>query len=155
MDNIPIYNDGIKRIEISGDFQEVVETFYSPIIMITISKNDFNFLVNIALNILEEEQINISRPVVSSTMPLIEWGKSMEICEPYKVFMNAFNILGQHIDIFNNKDKIKTEVEHSIKTSKLYCHIFNYAIRNAAGFIYAEGEDENYLMFFSHIECLL
>lgn len=59
------------------------------------------------------------------------------------------------MNIFTNKEEIKTEIEHSSKTTKIYCHIFDYAIRNAAGFVYAETEENCCLMFFSHIECLL
>lgn len=70
-----------------------MESLYSPAVMISIEKEDFSFLINIALNILDKEKINIEEPIVSSKMPLIEWGKVIGMYEPYSVFMNAFSIL--------------------------------------------------------------
>lgn len=157
MENVPIYDDEKMSIEISGDFQCLLEEFYSPAIMISIAKEDFYFLTNIAFTKIEQYGIKIHKPVVSSTMPLIEIGKQIGLFPPYERLGVCFNLLANYIyDIFLNRDELQMIMSEKLKPLNSFCYIFEYPIRNAAGFVYLElNENEAILMFFSHIDCLL
>ena len=95
MDNHLIYQDNDIKVEILGEFHDLIKKIGIP--SNRLSEVQFNILLKCIFNLLEERNFPIeNKKVVScSLVPIIQQGKIIEMSEMFSDFKFAFQVLSR------------------------------------------------------------
>lgn len=113
---------------------------------------EFCFLLQVAAETLKENGIKFGKPVVSRTIPIIEYGKYQVFEPPYDVFNFAIETISSAPTIYGAEQEIADKITGKRDGVNYFCHFFPCVIRNTTGFIYCETGEMNILLFFTHID---
>lgn len=95
MKNHLIYQDNDIKVEILGEFHDILKKFLAPIKINSLSETQFNILLKYIFELLNKEHFSIQdKKVVScSQVPILTKGRHIEMAETFSDFSFAFQVL--------------------------------------------------------------
>lgn len=151
-DNVIIYCDENKTIALDGALMYLIEKACSRSPTLKLQEDDMKFVINICFSTLLYQDIQPKKPIVSSTIPLLQFTRFERLLPPFDDVSWILYLLTERSEIHSKE--IREELEEQVNGQKgnnfFYLHIFPWPIRNISGFIYAELGNKTILLPFAH-----
>ena len=150
MDRVEIYNDGETKIEIEG----WAHRYLKEIIVKTVnlSKNQYRFLLEIALDKIKEQGINYKGCTLkaSSSVPVLEQHKYLSLIKPFDIFEFALTMIVSLEDWRYIDELVDLTAQYYKEENIPFClELFKKPIYNINGFIAAKYGGELLISFFA------
>lgn len=151
-DKIVIYCDENETIALDGALMFLIEKACSRSPTFKLQEDDMNFVIDICFNALLYQGINPKKPIVSSTIPLIQFTRHEKLLPPFNDLSWILSLLTEKSEIHSkeSREELEEQVNKRLMEDFFYLHIFPWPIRNISGFIYAELKDKTVLLPFAH-----
>ena len=150
MDRVEIYNNGKTKIEIDGWFHRYLKAII--VRTIKLSKSQYQFLLEIALDKIEEQGINYKGCTLkaSSSAPILEQHKHLSLIKPFDIFEFALTAIVS-LEDWGCLDELVVLIMQYYKEENIpFClEFFKKPIYNINGFIAAKYGGELLISFFA------
>ena len=150
MENIEIYRDENTIVEIDGLFN----AFLKAVIIRTVKlrKEQYKILLEDTLDKLREKGWDFRRFIslkASSSVPVIELNKKINLIEPFDVFECVFDLFASITDL-SIKDEVTKDLEdyYEEKEIPFFMEFYDKAIFNVSGAVAAKLENLLLISFF-------
>lgn len=150
MENIEIYRDENTIVEIDGLF----DAFLKAVIIKTVKlrKEQYKFLLEDTLDKLREKGWDFRSFIslkASSSVPVIELNKRINLIEPFDVFECVFDLFASITDL-SIKDEVIKDLENYYEEKEIpfFMEFYDKPIFNVSGVIAAKLENLLLISFF-------
>lgn len=150
MENIEIYRDENTIVEIDGLFN----TFLKEVIIRTVKlrKEQYKILLEDTLDKLREKGWNFRSFIslkASSSVPVIELNKKINLIEPFDVFECVFDLFASITDL-SIKDEVIKDLENYYEEKEIpfFMEFYDKPIFNVSGVVAAKLENLLLISFF-------